>query len=455
MKKYLFIALLAIATLIISLLPHASVEGELQSLRFSPEICPASKNSTQIVVAGASSRVQIFRGKKSKLSSVKKSFTILTPMPSDWMEISESAGAPVLVDRSAGLSLLACPGIAEPAWFVGGSSDVSSQDQLVLANDGASAATLLVKMWSNQDRPVEQSLTVPARTSKNLRLDTLAPGVKSMVLYIEPQVGRVSIALQSKKQTGLKSAGADYIAASAPPSLDQLIPVVLGVKKIVAAKPATTLKKKKGAKKTAAPKALSSIRTLRVLAPGEGGATFSATLLASDGSYIPVGLDGVSLEPGTVRDFTFTTSVPVTLSALRITSDVPIVASVDNDDADYAWSPAVTGMEKESSVLMPPKALLAMVASSGPTVAILTVGSKSATSLSVSSEKLTSWVNESKNWALVHISSNGTVHGSIVLIDSSGIAVLPIRNRVRVGSGSLPISDLSVARGGASLPTSG
>jgi hypothetical protein len=310
-------------------------------------------------------------------------------------------------------------------------------------------------MWSNQDRPVEQSLTVPARTTKNLRLDTLAPGVKSMVLYIEPLVGRVSIALQSKKQTGLKSAGADYIAASAPPSLDQIIPVVLGVGKIAAAKPANTLKKKKGAKKTTSPNAPSSIRTLRVLAPGEGSATFTATLLTNDGSYIPVGLDGVSLEPGTVREFTFTTSVPVTLSALRITSDAPIVASVNNDDADYAWSSAVTGMEKESSVLMPPKAILAMVASSGSSVAILKVGSQSATSLSVSSEKLTSWVNESKNWALVHISSNGTIHGSIVLVDSSGIALLPIRNRVRVGSGSLPISDLSVTRGGASLPTSG
>ena len=42
-----------------------------------------------------------------------------------------------------------------------------------------------------------------------------------------------------------------------------------------------------------------------------------------------------------------------------------------------------------------------------------------------------------------------------MVTDSSGIALLPIRNRVRVGSGSMPISDLSVTRGGASLPTSG
>jgi hypothetical protein len=115
MKKYLFVALLAITTLIVSLLPHAAVESELQSLRYSPEICPASKNSTQIIVAGSSSKVQIFRGKKSKVSGVKKNFTILTPPPNAWMEISESVGAPVLVDRSEGLSLLACPGIAEPA----------------------------------------------------------------------------------------------------------------------------------------------------------------------------------------------------------------------------------------------------------------------------------------------------------------------------------------------------
>jgi hypothetical protein len=75
--------------------------------------------------------------------------------------------------------------------------------------------------------------------------------------------------------------------------------------------------------------------------------------------------------------------------------------------------------------------------------------------LSVSSDKLTTWVNASKDWSLVRISSDGTIHGSVVVSDLSGKAILPIRNRVRVGSGSLPISDLSITRGGASLPTSG
>ena len=455
MKRYLFVVLLAIATVIVSLLPHAAVESELQSLRFSPEICPASKNTTQIVVAGASSKVQLFRGKKSKMSGAKKAFTILSPLPNDWMEISESAGAPVLVDRSEGLSLLACPGIAEPAWFVGGSSDIASQDQLVLANDGASVATLLVKMWSNQDRPLETAITVGARTSRNIRLDTLAPGVKSMVLYIEPQVGRVSVSLQSKRKTGFKSGGADYISASAPPSLEQIIPLVIGINKSAAKKPATKLSKKKIKKELVVPQASVSIRTLRILAPGASGATFTATLLASDGSYIPVGLDGILLEAGRVKEFTFTASVPLDLSALRISSDAPVVASVNNYDVDYAWSPSVGGMEKESALLLPPKGILALIASRSPSVVLVKAGSGGVTSLPVSVEKLTTWVNKSKNWTLIHVSSDGTVHGSIMLADSSGIALLPIRNRVRVGSGSLPMSDLSVTRGGASLPTSG
>jgi len=454
MRKYLFVALVAVTTLFVSFLPKASVENTQQSLRFSPEICPASSNSTQIIVAGVASKVQVFRGKKSKVSSVKKAFTILQPQPNDWMEISESAGAPVMVDRTSGLSLLACPGIAEPSWFVGGASDVSSQDQLVLANDGASPATLLVKMWSTEDRAVETTVTVNGRTSKKLRLDTLAPGVKAMVLYIEPQVGRVSISLQSKRQIGLKSSGADYISANAAPSLDQVIPVVLGIEKIPVVKP-TTKAKKKGKKATVTQNTITSTRTLRVLVPGESPATFTATLLTNDGTYIPVGLDQVSLESGRVREFTFTTSVPTSLSALHVTSDVPIVASVNNRDADYAWSPAVTVLEKESSVLMPPKATLALVGTSGTTIAIITSGSKGATSLSVSSDKLTTWVNASKDWSLVRISSDGTIHGSVVVSDLSGKAILPIRNRVRVGSGSLPISDLSITRGGASLPTSG
>ena len=455
MRKYLFVALLALTTVIVSLLPHAAVESELQSLRYSPEICPASKNSTQIVVAGASSKVQLFRGKNSKMVGVKKDFTILTPLPKEWLEISESSGAPILVDRSEGLSLLACPGIAEPAWFVGGSSDIASQDQLVLANDGASAATLLVKMWSNQDRPLETAITVGARTSRSVRLDTLAPGVKSMVLYIEPQVGRVSIALQSKRKTGFKSGGADYISSSAAPSLEQIIPIVIGVKKSAAKKPATKLTKKKVKKAPVVPQTSGSIRTLRVLAPGESGATFTATLLASDGSYIPVGLDGILLEAGRVKEFTFTASVPLDLSALRISSDAPVVASVNNDDVDYAWSPSVGGMEKESALLVPPKGILALIASRGSSVVLVKAGSRGVTSLAVTTEKLTTWVNESKNWALIQVSSDGTVHGSILLTDSTGIALLPIRNRVRVGSGSMPISDLSVTRGGASLPTSG
>ncbi len=454
MRKYLFVALVALVTLFVSFLPKASVESTQQNLRFSPEICPASANSTQIVVAGAATKVQVFRGKESKVSSMKKTFTILQPQPNDWMEISESAGAPVLVDRTSGLSLLACPGIAEPSWFVGGASDVSSQDQLVLANDGASPATLLVKMWSTEDRAVETTVTVNGRTSKIVRLDTLAPGVKAMVLYIEPQVGRVSISLQSKRQTGLKSSGADYISASAAPSLDQVIPVVLGIGKMPVVK-STTKAKNKGKKATVTPKTIAFTRTLRVLVPGDSPATFTATLLTNDGTYIPVGLDQVSLESGRVREFNFTTSVPASLSALHITSDVPIVASVNNRDVDYAWSPAVSTLEKESSVLIPPKATLALIGSGSSTIAIITSGSKGATSLPVSSEKLATWVNGSKDWSLVYISSDGTLHGSVVVSDVSGSAILPIRNRVKVGSGSLPISDLSITRGGASLPTSG
>ena len=112
-------------------------------------------------------------------------------------------------------------------------------------------------------------------------------------------------------------------------------------------------------------------------------------------------------------------------------------------------------MEKESALLVPPKGILALIASRGSSVVLVKAGSRGVTSLAVTTEKLTTWVNESKNWALIQVSSDGTVHGSILLTDSSGIALLPIRNRVRVGSGSMPISDLSVTRGGASLPTSG
>ena len=217
----------------------------------------------------------------------------------------------------------------------------------------------------------------------------------------------------------------------------------------------TTKAKNKGKKATVTPKTIAFTRTLRVLVPGDSPATFTATLLTNDGTYIPVGLDQVSLESGRVREFNFTTSVPASLSALHITSDVPIVASVNNRDVDYAWSPAVSTLEKESSVLIPPKATLALIGSGSSTIAIITSGSKGATSLPVSSEKLATWVNGSKDWSLVYISSDGTLHGSVVVSDVSGSAILPIRNRVRVGSGSLPISDLSITRGGASLPTSG
>jgi hypothetical protein len=92
---------------------------------------------------------------------------------------------------------------------------------------------------------------------------------------------------------------------------------------------------------------------LRLLAPGDLPAQISVELISRQGSFIPFGFDERTIKAGVVAELDLNPKLSPGTFALRISSDVPIVASVYSSTfslgkSDFVWSTATDPMSEYS-----------------------------------------------------------------------------------------------------------
>ncbi|MEU4603075.1 DUF5719 family protein [Kribbella sp. NPDC023972] len=200
-------------------------------------------------------------------------------------------------------------------WFVGASGASDRRDVLVLTNLDSINAEVNVSVYARsgpQDLPNARGIVVPARGTSELYLGLVARNLRDIALHVESTGGRVAPALRSNATTGGKPAGVDWLNPSAPPANKAFVPA-------------------------AAPGA--GLRILSVANPTDLQATASLTVHGPNGPFKPAGLETVQIPAGSVKTFRLDPVLHGDPSAITVTSDQPVTASmrmVDASGRDFA-----------------------------------------------------------------------------------------------------------------------
>ncbi|WP_020576897.1 DUF5719 family protein [Actinopolymorpha alba] len=246
-----------------------------------------------------------------------------------------------------GLSETPCVTPGSEFWFVGAGSELGRHGRLYLSNADEAVAQVDLRLYDEKG-PITtdgtRGIAIAARSQRVVELDKLAPTSKRLAVAVVAQRGRVSAALRDDAVSGDTPIGVDWIPSAVPPAKELLVPGIASG---------------------------SGERVLTLVAPGDSTAVVDLSILAAQGSFQPVDLGHLEIEPGTVAQVRLHTATQKQAAAVRIISDAPVTASLRNEfgpadgprDVAYAAAtrslsgPAVVpvtvaGDKKSASLLM-------------------------------------------------------------------------------------------------------
>ncbi|TNC31227.1 DUF5719 family protein [Mumia zhuanghuii] len=227
-----------------------------------------------------------------------------------------------------GATVGACPRPAPERWFVGAGSTAQRRTALVLTNTSSNPGVVDVSMYGTAgevDGVGATGIVVEPQTSRVVRLEQLAAGETEMAVRVVVRRGAVAVAATDASSVGTAAAGSELLPPSALPSNTV---TVAGVP------------------------AHRASRTLLVANPSERTATVSLSIATNDGVFTPTGLESIDVAPQAVTSVTLPASISARAYSVRMTSDVPVTASVrTTTGSDHAY--AVAAMPWEGTAVMP------------------------------------------------------------------------------------------------------
>jgi len=246
--------------------------------------------------------------------------------------VAASFGSIVTAGDLRGLSAASCQRPTTDAWLVGGATDLSSTDQLVLSAAGATPAEVDVTVYGPSgkvDVTAEHYVVAPG-ASKVVVLGAVAAEQRRVAVRVRATGGAVTAYVQDSALDGFTPRGTDLVVPGAGPARKQVIPglslVAAGVDSPLAG-------------------------AVRLLVTGSKAATAHIHLYGPAGEEDLGGAQDVALAPGEVTDVPLG-GVPTGSYTAVVTSDRPVVASglaaragaatsVDpNPSTERAWVPS-------------------------------------------------------------------------------------------------------------------
>lgn len=313
-------ALSIVSTIVIN--PDNSGVTKVKS--YPATVCPAnlSNGTSTSVLPSSKILVRQIPTKNNKLARAKTSF-YLSSLPL-LVDGNFESSINVTRSKSASLATVVCSISSGDQWFVGGSGTVSSRASIEIINSGLSTSVVDLIVYTSSSVSSVISKRINRNSSKRIYLDSLAPGEDSIVIHSITRSGRVTTFVHDQRERGISSLGADFVSQGADPSNRVVIPAISNVK-LVDRK---------------------ALQTLRILVPGKVDANVRAKIVSSDGSFIPIGLDNISVNAGKVLDVQFNPVLQARNFSLVLTADRPIVAAVKssrtiNGGTEFAWSTSV------------------------------------------------------------------------------------------------------------------
>jgi hypothetical protein len=186
------------------------------------------------------------------------------------------------------------------SWFVGGTGDVTSNDQLIIDNSGSSVATIAVNIYTEHGAISAVNRSIKPNTQVTFSLASIAPGENSPVINVVTLSGRVSSFLVDARSKGLTTLGGSMIPTSQAP--DRTVTIMgLSGKSI-----------NKG--------------FVRIFNSATVTAHVNGTLYSNTGNFTPVGFDSIDVPAQKVIEVPIPNISSNGLFALQLISDQPISA---------------------------------------------------------------------------------------------------------------------------------
>jgi hypothetical protein len=296
------------------------------STNFPAVVCPPTPSQITTAISLPSSKTPLRKTGTKSLSFV----------PAQTLRYTQ-ASAPVIVESQGSTPIVwqirkgvwagatICSSLQNEQWFVGGTADVTSKGKVLIVNSGLSSAIVDLQIWNEVGAQPTTPITLKANSFRELRLDSLAPGSRRIVLRALTRSGRVTSYMLDERGRGLKALGGDIVNFAPKAAKEIYIPAV------------PHLIRKEGGK------SVELTHSLHLLVPGELDSRVTVKVLSTDGSFIPNGFENKIIKSGSVVSLGLSLNLPTSKFGLHISSDEPLVASVysptfSQKKSDFIWS---------------------------------------------------------------------------------------------------------------------
>lgn len=299
-----------------------TTKGSTFSESYPAVVCAPDLSGQSSVIALSSPKTKVRKSGTSTMA-FKDSRTRRLSGSVQAIVIEGKAVTPISWQVRSGVwaGALTCLAPITSQWFVGGTADVTSKGTLSIVNSGLGKALVGVTVYTENGVQTEQIFAVKANSFIAMQLSSLAPGSKSIAVHVKPQTGRVNAFVTDERGRGLQALGGDTVNSLESPAKTIVIPAV----------PQQT------GRSSPLP------HTLRLLIPGEVGATINVVIKSTDGTFSPVGIDGKMIPAGKVVDLPLNVVMKSGKFAVEVSADRPLVASVftktiAQGKSDFLWS---------------------------------------------------------------------------------------------------------------------
>ncbi|WP_263474573.1 DUF5719 family protein [Mobiluncus mulieris] len=229
-----------------------------------------------------------------------------------------------------GLATGTCQVASQDVWLVGGATIPGNSTVLQLMNPSANPVEAKVEVWGDTGKqrfPRGEKLRINPKDQVSIPLESALPSLQSLAVHVSASGAGVAASLMTHNLQGLTAGGVSLVHASVAPGRTQVIPGV----------------------------AMSEdLGAVRILNPGSETTHASIEVVNENGRFPLPGGAKVTLDAGTVTDFTLG-GLQAGNYAVVVTSPDPVVAGAvvyrhggesEQDPGrfrrDHAWLPALS-----------------------------------------------------------------------------------------------------------------
>jgi hypothetical protein len=201
-----------------------------------------------------------------------------------------------------GLDGVACTSPRDSAWLIGASSAVGAHAELRLTNVDDVAAQVDIALFGPSGPITARNaagLAVGPRSTRIIRLETIAPAQPLLLVNVRARSGRVAAALRQQFQSASTPSGNDWLPLAQPPARTAIVPGLT---------------------------AGGGPRRILLGNPGDIDATATVRLIRDESSFVPRGLATVTVPAGSVVAVDVAKALGTRPGAALVTADRSIVA---------------------------------------------------------------------------------------------------------------------------------